>query len=242
MDFTQEELTIRRQRMYERCRDELLANYVENYRGVAGNAKKDDVNFSQTSSSTSRNASLSWEGGMQAQLHAISRTGLSKEVLYIVGSEYRRVVKYFDAQYTPHGLPSSHNEGKRLFLPLIVFSRLRDYFGEVCPHRWRNKYMKLRYFIKIRGSTFKNSEFMINLAWYFGVDELERTARVIAFSILFDPLVSAEEVSQRREALLALSELFRSYGQPYKGADSSTINQLINSLREYQQQQEKKSY
>ncbi|CCW65148.1 unnamed protein product [Phytomonas sp. EM1] len=220
--------------MYERCRDELLTQYIDTYRGASVEGGTGDSTFWK---SPPRGGG----GGMHPQLRAITQTGLSKEVLYVVGMEYRRVVRYFDASEAPSGVGFVKGEGKGVSLPRLIISRVQDYLTEVGPHRWQRKYTKLRQLVKIRGSTFKNSESMVDMAWYMGVEELERTAYEIAFAILFDPQLSEEEVWRRREALLALSELFIHHGQPYKGANPSTIDQLMNSIREYQHQREQKS-
>lgn len=80
---------------------------------------------------------------------------------------------------------------------------------------------------------------MVDLAWYTNVAELEHTARWAALSLLYDTTITDTERRRRRDALAALAATFVQNGRPYRGANKSTMDTLMASLREYQQRQQK---
>ncbi|KPI85138.1 hypothetical protein ABL78_5798 [Leptomonas seymouri] len=230
LDFTPEELAVRRQRMYESCRNELLERYLAHYDSTAATAD-------QTGASVKRGAAAAkngpWKGDAVAlQLRKMLNTGLAKEVLYTIGCEYKRVLAYYD-------LGEGNGTTTTASLLPLAMRRVKFYSSVAGPHRWDLQRQKLKRLIAVRSHTFKNSEAMVDLAWYTSVQELESTARHVALSILYDPSLSATEVMRRRDALEALSKSFIAYGQPYKGANKSTLDQLMDSLREYQQQRQR---
>ncbi|KEG11082.1 putative chaperone protein DNAj [Trypanosoma grayi] len=199
LDWTQEELAVCRQRMQERCRDELLTSYLEPLQNSSGS-----------------NAGLA---ELKPRLQRLLNTGLAKEVLYAVGQEYLRVAQYSEAA----------GPLQRLLL-----------LQEVAPHRVRRRLEKWRCLARVRQHTFTDSAAMVDLAWYTSVEELECTARWVATAVLLDPKLTAEERRHRRDALCLLAKTFVAYGQPYKGANRQTMDSLMNSLREYQQDQQKR--
>ncbi|TPP52000.1 DnaJ domain family protein [Leishmania donovani] len=188
--------------------------------------------------------------------HMHEHTGLAKEVLHTIGHEYKRVIAYYDIERRrPSGSveageansgasPSPVRDAvaphsKSLSLPFLAVARAKLYFKTVGPHRWQVRRQKFKYLATVRGRTFKDSEAMVDLAWYTSVQELEATARTVALALLYDPQLPAAEAERRRNALEALADTFILYGQPYKGANKSTMNQLMNSMREYQQQRQR---
>lgn len=238
LDYTAEELAVVRQSMYESCRDELLSKYLAHYDSSSSSASASS-STNTASGSEAKTASAKrvpggrgpWKGdALSMQLRKILNTGLSKEVLYTLGHEYKRVLACYDMEETL---------GAATALPSLAVQRARFYSGVVAPHRWHLQRQKLTYLTKVRSHTFKNSEAMVDLAWYTSVQELEATARHVAAMILYDPSLAASERVVRRDALAALAELFITYGQPYKGASKATMDQLMQSLREYQQQRQR---
>ncbi|CAG9576441.1 conserved hypothetical protein [Leishmania major strain Friedlin] len=252
LDYTGEELAVLRQRMYEQCRDELLCNYLVHYDAAAAASKK--VADEKKRSGSCRGP---WKGdALTIRLRNILSTGLAKEVLHTIGHEYKRVIAYFDMERRrPSGsgeageanggaLPSPVRDAvaphsKSVSLPFLVVARAKLYFKTVGPHRWQVRRQKFTYLAAVRGRTFKDSEAMVDLAWYTSVQELEATANTVALALLYDPQLPAAEAARRRDALEALADTFILYGQPYKGANKSTMNQLMNSMREYQQQRQR---
>ncbi|KAF8278902.1 putative chaperone protein DNAj [Trypanosoma cruzi] len=207
LDWTQEELAVCRQRMLERCRDELLTSYIEplqKSREKSGNSNNNGAGLTE----------------VKKRLQRLLNTGLAKEVLSAVGQEYMRVVRYSEAM----------NSLQRLELFLKV----------IAPHRARRKLDKWRSLGRIRQHTFKDSAAMVDLAWYTSVEELESTAWWVATATLLDPQLPVEERERRRDALRVLAETFIVYGQAYKGANRQTMDTLMNSLRDYNQQQQQR--
>ncbi|ESL11378.1 hypothetical protein TRSC58_00873 [Trypanosoma rangeli SC58] len=83
LDWTQDELAACRQRMLQRCRDELLTFYLQplqNHGTNAGNCN-DGIGLAD----------------VKRRLQGLLNTGLAKEVLCAVGQEYMRVVRYSEA-------------------------------------------------------------------------------------------------------------------------------------------------
>jgi curved DNA-binding protein CbpA len=242
LDFTADELAVIRQCMYERCRDELLSKYLSYYDPSASTASPATVpgkaGGSVKRSSTNASAKNGpWSGDAVAlQLRKMLNTGLAKEVLYTIGHEYRRVIAYVDME---KGNSGGVDGSSTVSLPSLAMRRARFYMSVAGPHRWHLQRQKLKYLTTVRSHTFKNSEAMVDLAWYTSVQELEATARHVALMILYDPSLTAAEAATRRDALAALAESFIAYGQPYKGASKATMDQLMNSLREYQQQRQR---
>ncbi|SCU65956.1 chaperone protein DNAj, putative [Trypanosoma equiperdum] len=156
---------------------------------------------------------------LKGRLQRLLNTGLAREVLHAVGHEYMRVVLY--------GKASGPRE------------RMTLYLNEAGPHRMRRRLDKWRHLCRIRQHTLRDSATMVDLAWYTSVEELESTARWVATSLLLDHQVPEEERRQRLEALQALAEIFITYGQSYKGANKQTMDALMNSLRDYYQQQKR---
>lgn len=227
LDYLAEELAVQKQRMYEQCRDELLKSYLAHY---------DPAASADVAPRGSSGSSGPWRGGTVAvQLRKLLNVGLAKEVLHAVGHEYRRVVAYFDMEATK----SAAGAPQPVALPSLALSRARFYLSIAGPHRWRVQRRKLKYLASLRGQTFKNSEAMVDLVWYTSAAEVEATARTVALMVLYDPQLPPAEVARRRDALAALADTFVQYGQPYKGASKATLDQLMNSMRDYQQQQQR---
>ncbi|CBZ35006.1 hypothetical protein, conserved [Leishmania donovani] len=258
LDYTGEELAVLRQHMHEQCRDELLSNYLVHYDAAAA-ASETAAASRKVADAKKRSGSCRgpWKGDALAiRLHNILSTGLAKEVLHTIGHEYKRVIAYYDIERRrPSGSveageansgasPSPVRDAvaprsKSLSLPFLAVARAKLYFKTVGPHRWQVRRQKFKYLATVRGRTFKDSEAMVDLAWYTSVQELEATARTVALALLYDPQLPAAEAERRRNALEALADTFILYGQPYKGANKSTMNQLMNSMREYQQQRQR---
>ncbi|KAG5476422.1 hypothetical protein LSCM1_04127 [Leishmania martiniquensis] len=251
LDYTSEEIVVLRQRMYEQCRDELLNNYLAHYDAAAASRKAADA---QTGSRSCGGAGS--DGALAMQLRKILTTGLAREVLHTIGHEYKRVIAYHDIERGRSGgsdeagaatrgasqSPASDAAAtcaKSVSLPSLVVARAWLYLKTVGPHRWQVRKQKLRYLAAVRSHTFKDSEAMVDLAWYTSVQELEATACNVALALLYDPQVPAAEVARRRDALEALADAFLRYGQPYKGASTATMRQLMDSMREYQQQRQR---
>ncbi|TPP41155.1 DnaJ domain family protein [Leishmania donovani] len=150
---------------------------------------------------------------------------------------YKRVIAYYDIERRRPSGSVEAGEANSGASPSPVRDAL--YFKTVGPHRWQVRRQKFKYLATVRGRTFKDSEAMVDLAWYTSVQELEATARTVALALLYDPQLPAAEAERRRNALEALADTFILYGQPYKGANKSTMNQLMNSMREYQQQRQR---
>ncbi|KAH9598482.1 DnaJ domain [Trypanosoma melophagium] len=205
LDWTQEELAVSHQRMLERCRDVLLISYLQPLQQQQQQQKH-----------SGNGAEVQM---LKDRLRRLLNTGLAKEVLYAVGQEYLRVVKYSETT----------DPVQRLLL----------FLQEIAPHRIQRKLDKWRCLSRVRQHTFKDSAAMVDLAWFVSVEELESTARCVATAILLDPQQAFQERKERREALRVLAETFVTYGQPYKGANKQTMDTLMNSLREYQRQQQK---
>ncbi|KPA86870.1 putative mitochondrial chaperone protein DNAj [Leptomonas pyrrhocoris] len=229
LDFTAEELAVIRQHMYESCRDELLGTYLAHYDASAA-ATTDVMGGSVKRAATvAATKSGPWKGDAVAlQLRKMLNTGLAKEVLYTIGHEYQRVIACFDME-----------DSGSASLPSLAMQRAKFYASVSGPHRWHLQRRKVKYLTTVRSHTFKNSEAMVDLAWFTSVQELETTARHVALMILYEPSLSATEATTRRNALAALAESFIMYGQPYKGASKATMDQLMSSLREYQQQRQR---
>ncbi|RNF27372.1 putative chaperone protein DNAj [Trypanosoma conorhini] len=204
LDWTQDELAACRQRMLQRCRDELLTAYLQPLQH--GNTKTgghhDGVGLTD----------------VKRRLQGLLNTGLAKEVLCAVGQEYMRVVRYSEAR--------------------SALQRLQFFLHVIAPHRVQRRVDKWRALGRIRQHTFKDSAAMVDLAWYTSVEELESTARWVATAVILDPRLPLEERQRRREALRVIAETFVVYGQVYKGANRQTMDTLMNSLREYKQQQQ----
>lgn len=249
LDYTAEELAVLRQRMYEDCRDELLSCYLTHYRnGASERATKVPENAgvaaAQHRKSASSLGSSATVGASQKdpdliakQLRRMLNTGLAAEVLYVIGLEYRRVLTYYDMEVQQS---SSASPGAAVVsVPALVMQRALYYIKEVAPHRWDQQRQRAKYLLKVRSQTFKNPEAMVDLAWHSSVQEIETTARWVALSVLYDPALSSAEVAWRREALSAVADAFIKYGRGYKGATKSTTDQLMSSMREYQQQRQR---
>ncbi|EKF38771.1 hypothetical protein MOQ_001015 [Trypanosoma cruzi marinkellei] len=209
LDWTQEELAVCRQRMLERCRDELLTSYLEPLQKSKENSGNNINNNNEVGLTE-----------VKKRLQRLLNTGLAKEVLSAVGQEYMRVVRYSEAMNS--------------------FQRLQLFLKVIAPHRAQRKLDKWRSLSRIRQHTFKDSAAMVDLAWYTSVEELESTARWVATATLLDPQLPVEERQRRRDALRVLAETFIVYGQVYKGANRQTMDTLMNSLRDYNQQQQQR--
>ncbi|CAD2215041.1 DnaJ domain/X-domain of DnaJ-containing, putative [Angomonas deanei] len=230
VDLTGEEVAVLRQRMYERCRDELLENYIDHY--IASYPKGKPV----ATGETVKVSHSSWDNYMNMKIRKLTSTGLAKEVLHTIGQEYMRVIAYFNSELNQQGENGAAVYNSKV---TIALQRLSTFYGTTLPHRLGQRQRKIKFLTTIRQDTFKNTEAMIDLAWYTSVEELETTARYVSFSVLYDPKLSEPERMLRREALHAVAQLFIRYGQAYKGANKATMNQLMDSLRDYQQQQQK---
>ncbi|ORC87557.1 putative chaperone protein DNAj [Trypanosoma theileri] len=217
LDWTQEELAICRQRMIERCRDVLITSYLQPLEQQQQQQQGDSSVSSNNNNNSNNNGAEVQK--LKDRLRRLLNTGLAKEVLYAVGKEYLRVVKY------------SETTGS--------MQRLLLFLQETAPHRLQRRLDKWRCLSRVRQHTFKDSAAMVDLAWYVSVEELESTARCVATAILLDPEMDQQKRQERREALRVLAETFVAYGQPYKGANKQTMDTLMNSLREYQHQQQK---
>ncbi|AIN99231.1 hypothetical protein LPMP_261180 [Leishmania panamensis] len=258
LDYTSEELAVLRQRMYEQCRDELLKNYLVHY-DAAATASETAAAGRKAADATksSGNCGGPWkDGALATQLRKILSTGLAKEVLHTIGHEYKRAIAYHDMERTrlsSSGETGASNRGaspsllsdvaagcsKSVSLPNLMAARAQFYLKTVGPHRWQVQRQKFRHLSAVRSRTFKDSEAMVDLAWYTSVEELEATASTVALALLYDPKLPAAEAARRRDALEALADTFILYGQPYKGANQATMNQLMSSMRAYQQQQQR---
>ncbi|KAG5476697.1 hypothetical protein CUR178_03870 [Leishmania enriettii] len=251
LDYTGEELAVLRQRMYEQCRDVLLNNYLLHYDAAEASRKAADA----TKGSGSCRGPWS-DGALAVQLRKILTTGLAKEVMHTIGHEYKRVIAYHDMERCQSGScgeagaanggisppPARDAVGpclKSVSLPSLAVARARLYLTTVGPHRWQVRRQKFKYLAAVRSHTFKDSAAIVDLAWYTSVQQLEATASAVALALLYDPQVPVAEAARRREALEALADTFILYGQPYKGANKATMNQLMNSMREYQQQRQR---
>ncbi|GET89482.1 hypothetical protein, conserved [Leishmania tarentolae] len=258
LDYTCEELAVLRQCMYEQCRDELLNNYLVHY--DAGAEASEAVAASRKVTGTRKSSGSCrspWKGdAVVIRLRNLLNIGLAKEVLYTIGHEYKRVIAYYDIERrgpsnnnaareaSGGGLPSPASDAvapclKSVSLPSFVVARAKLYLKTVGPHRWQVRRQKFRFLAAVRGHTFKDSEAMVDLAWYTSVQELETTASTVALGLLYDPQLPAAEATHRRDALEALADTFIRYGQPYKGASKATMNELMSSMREYQQQKQR---
>ncbi|KAG5501877.1 hypothetical protein JKF63_04147 [Porcisia hertigi] len=261
LDYTGEELAVLRQRMYEQCRDELLDGYLAHY-DAAATAASPTVTASGKAAGGKRGSSSGgnpWKtGALSMELRKILSTGLAKEVLYTIGHEYKRVIAYHDLERRPalsrsgpgetngDAAPSPLSEAveagsKKASLLSLVVGRAHLFLTTVGPHRWQVRWQQLKHLAAVRRETFKDSETLVDLAWYTSVQELETTARTVALAVLYDPQVPAVEAARRRDALEALADTFILYGQPYKGANRSTMDQLMSSMREYQQRRQRET-
>lgn len=233
LDFTADELAVIRQCMYESCRDELLSKYLAHYDpSAAATSEEKTTNGAAKRTTVTGTAAAKkngpWKGDAVAlQLRKMLNTGLAKEVLFTIGHEYKRVVAYFDMEKAGTSLPS------------LAVQRGLFYLRVAGPHRWHLQRQKIKYLMTVRSHTFKNPEAMVDLAWYTSVQELEATARHVALTVLYDPTLTAAEATTRRDALDALADTFILYGEVHKGVSKATVDQLMNSLREYQQQRQR---
>ncbi|KAK7194385.1 DnaJ domain/X-domain of DnaJ-containing [Novymonas esmeraldas] len=240
LDYTGEELAVVRQRLLEQCRDELLTQYLVHYESVDSAAAAGGLPNSSSSSSGSGGSRDPWKSGvLAARLRGLFSTGLAKEVLYTTGQEYRRVIAYYDMEVAVQGSDAATSTARPVSLPALAVARARSYLRETAPHRWHVQRQKLKYLVAVRRDSFKDSQAMVDLAWHTCVHELEATARTVALALLYDPQLPEVEVVRRRNALAALADTFIQYGQPYKGASKSTMDQLMNSMRDYQQQKQR---
>nr|CCC48708.1 putative chaperone protein DNAJ, fragment [Trypanosoma vivax Y486] len=233
LDWTQEEIAVFRQRMQERCRDELHNAYLRPLceRMDCDSNKGNERTRVAVGDSSGLN-------DLRRHVRQVLNTGLAREVVHAVGHEYMRVVQYCEAS-GPLG-------------------RLQLFLFKTWPHRVQRRLEKYRLVFRIRQHTFKDSAAMVDLAWFTSVEELETTARWVATAILLgtgtgtsadrctvtesNPECNAghENVAERRkrlEAMRMVAETFIAHGQPYKGANRQTMDALMNSMRDYQQKQ-----
>lgn len=234
LDCTAEEVAVLRQRRMEVARDELVTRYL------CGSCRAGE--------DTAGGGGL--DAATMTRLRRVLGTGLAKEVLHVVGHEYARVVDHFDA-----GTRTAHTESREVYVCRLQervagvrwwcgmpWRRARLYLCRVAPHRGVLLWRRVRCLSRLRARTLKDSAALVDLVWYSAVRELEETAASAAHAALYDPELSEAQVRQRRDALRALSTLFIQLGQPYRGANSTTMSQLMDSLRAYNQQKEQQKY
>lgn len=194
-NYTQEELLVIRQTMDEKCRDELEEVYLREFTP----------------------ASTTWERDVLQHLKAskMQSTGLGKEVLLLMGSEYLYVVNYFDMQ---HGVVSWSGSLSRLRL----YVQRKSEESRVAFLRFRALFALARR----RGDQAKS----VDAAWHWGAPYLQRTVRKAALSLLYDPAITAEERHRRREGIQALGRIFSRAGAAYSPATESSVRRLNDSL------------
>lgn len=243
LDYTHEELAVVREAAMARCRDELLGHYLAHYRPppppsppLESSNSRHNRNSSGAKKSLA-DAEAGWAPAMRQQLRQLTQTGLGKEVMHAIGAEYLRVIAYYDAEDTTTTTTTTTGAGL-VSLPVLALRRVRAAATEEGPHRWLRRWECGRRLLAVRAATFKDTERMVDLAWHTAVVELERTARMTALAVLYEPSLTAEERRRRRDALEALARVFLQYGSAYAGANKRTMDQLMDSLREYQRQQQ----
>ncbi|EPY23635.1 chaperone protein DNAJ [Strigomonas culicis] len=244
-DLTGEEIAVLRQRTLETCRDTLLHEYLSRFEAAP---------VANTATRTTAVVSA-FDGFMAAQLRKLVATGLAKEVLYLTGQTYLRAIAYFDAEFQ-----AAAGAGRpalvRRSLPSTMQARAVQYLTDILPHRVAQQRRKWGLLCTVRSHTFKEPHPMVDLAWHTSAADIERTAWWVAFSVLYDdalllpplegstldlrtPQAVAAEVQRRRDGLEHLAHLFVRHGQPYRQASKATVDQLMDSLRDYQQQQQR---
>lgn len=210
VDFTQEEMVVLQQLMEERSRNELYSNYL---RG-----------FSPSSDNTV------WLEQVKRRVKKeIMPFGLGAEVLYLIGEEYGRVVKYFNAEFrrdssltSPLPFPFSH---------LACGAVRAQHYVEKDVHQllisMYQRYTSLPPLVR-RGE--KSSMHSLDAAWYWASPVIRSTVRRAALGVLYAPNVPMEERQSRVRALEMLSSVFISCGKPYAKATKASVDRLQDSM------------
>lgn len=213
LDFPPEELAVVLMRMMQTSRDTLLV-YLDGCQGEDLTTGTQHANDQLTSPKRPAKEQ-GWNAAVRGRVHKFINTGLAKECLYVIGQEYLRACKHMEN-------------------PSIV-GRLKLGLVDVLPHRAAVRVDQIRALSKARPSMLKDTAILVDLAWYLSLSEIEYTARFAAMSLLTDCSLSDEERKRRVAALRMLATFFVASGQPYKGANKATVDQLLESLRSYQQ-------
>lgn len=218
LDYTPDELGIVWMRMLDEARDALLQlldgfSISESPSTSSGSARGASVGSSGSVATSSATAS-SWNAAVRGKVHRFINTGLAKEVLYAVGREYLAVCAHAEAS---------------------AARRVVSGLASVLPHRLTVRANQVRALAKARPSMAKDTAMLIDLAWYLSLSELEYTARFCAWSVLHDPSVAPAERERRLQGLKQLGTFFVASGKEYSGANKSTVDSLMDSLRSYQQ-------
>lgn len=226
LDYTQDELVTFQARMLSDACNTLLS-YLEGA-SLSETAAQQAVSQQQEGSAkktavTTNNGkgSSTWGATTRSKVHRFINTGLSKEVLFLVGHEYLRVC--------------DHAESTGLV------GRLRLAATSVIPRRVEVRMHQAKVLLRARPSVMKDTATLIDLAWYLSASELEYTARFAAWSVLNDPTIAEDERKRRLSALRQLGAFFIASGKPYSGANKHTVDALMESLRSYQQAKSRSS-
>jgi curved DNA-binding protein CbpA len=235
LEFLPHEAAVIRLRMLRACVAELLS-YLDGYSdgGSAGGGETPGDPSHQPGTSSPRPANTAgdhnqpeapatsssreeavekWLENVKRRVAKFTNIALAREVLLVVGHEYRRVV---------------------LFVTANPASRVASLVTDVGPHRMKVRLSACAALSKVSTKAARDTQLLLDIGWKFIVMDLEANARAVALATLLDGDADAAEKRRRLSALDRLSGLFIANGKEYAGASKEMMDRVLESLKEYQ--------